>query len=176
MKLSHVSLAALMAAATLSFGANAAAYEGNSGKVTFHGQVVDSPCNLAPGQDGMDVKVDFGQLSQSQLNDGVKTPGPFAIKLQNCGLGEAENKKSVEITFNSPDQISGKNLLKTNGMATGLGISIETVTFGTALPLVGLADGDNTLSFTAFAQKADPAADVTPGDFSATTNFLISYK
>ncbi|CAE1150217.1 fimbrial protein [Serratia sp. Tan611] len=177
MKLLHVSLAALMAAATLSFGANAASYEGNSGKVTFHGQVVDAPCNLAPGQDGMDVKVDFGQLSQSQLNKNVTTAQTFELKLQNCGLANDDgSKKTAEITFNSADQIAGKNLLKTNGLATGLAIGINNITLGTPAAIAGLVDGDNTLVYTAVAQKADIATDVTPGDFSASTNFLISYK
>lgn len=32
------------------------------------------------------------------------------------------DKKTAQITFNSPNQIIGKNLLRTIGSATGLGI------------------------------------------------------
>ncbi len=56
------------------------------------------------------------------------------------------DKKTVQITFNSPNQIIGKNLLRTIGSATGLGIKINNITFGTALALTGLADGNNTLT------------------------------
>lgn len=152
---------------------NAMAATGNAGKVTFTGEVVDSPCNLAPGQDGTDVKVDFGQLSMSQLNAGVKATEPFVLKLQNCSLGG----KTASIQFNSND-VDGTNaaLLDARGTAGGVGIGIQGYTFGTAADLKGLVDGNNDLAFTAVAQKAVDGTDVTAGDFTAATNFVISYK
>ncbi|EBS3707170.1 type 1 fimbrial protein [Salmonella enterica subsp. enterica serovar Hull] len=159
-----------------------AATSGNSGKVTFLGEVVDSPCNLAPGQDGTDVKVDFGQLSMAQLNAGVKTHEPFTLKLENCALSTTASDgtvttKTAEITFNSTDvDATNTSLLKTNGSATGLGIGINGYTFGTAAPIKGLVDGNNELRFTATAQQLVAGTNVTAGDFMAATNFVIAYK
>lgn len=158
---------------------NAMAATGNSGKVTFTGEVVDTPCNLAPGQDGTDVKVDFGQLSMSQLNAGSKVTQPFALKLQNCALTTETRDvttKTTSITFNSNDTDTANTLLHTHGTATGLGIGIEGYTFGTAKELKGMVDGNNELTFSAVAQKAVAGTDVTAGDFTAATNFVISYK
>lgn len=178
---SKIAVATLMAMSLASVQALATT-TGNSGKITFTGEVVDSPCNLAPGQDGTDVKVDFGQLSMSQLNAGVKTSEPFTLKLENCALVTTDvdgntTTKTAEITFSSSDvDAANAALLKTNGGATGLGIGIDGYTFGTAAPIKGLTNGNNDLRFTATAQKRVTGTDVTAGDFMAATNFVIAYK
>ncbi|TSB25739.1 type 1 fimbrial protein [Serratia marcescens] len=174
MKTSFSKLAIVAALSLTSLGAMAA---GNNGKVTFSGEVVDAPCSLAPGQDGTDIKVDFGQLSMAQLNKGNQTPKNFNIQLEDCDL----TGKTAQITFTSADQLTGKNLLGTRGGATGLAIGLSdangSITFGTAKTLTGLnATGNNTLTYTATAQKADAGVDVTAGDFEAITNFLIAYQ
>ncbi|EAO4397487.1 type 1 fimbrial protein [Salmonella enterica] len=173
-----LAITTLMVMSMISVGAMAA---DNGGKVTFTGEVVDSPCNLAPGQDGTDVKVDFGQLSMSQLNAGVKTSEPFTLKLENCSLtttdGDTTTAKTVEITFKSTDvDANNQSLLKTNGSATGLGIGIDGYTFDTATQIKGLVNGQNDLRFTATAQRLASGTPVTAGDFIATTNFVIAYK
>ncbi|ECG0942750.1 type 1 fimbrial protein [Salmonella enterica subsp. salamae] len=173
-------MAGLVAMSMASVNAMAAA-TGNTGKVTFTGEVVDAPCNLAPGQDGTDVKVDFGQLSMSQLNAGVKTTEPFVLKLQNCALTTtdaqgATTTKTASITFNSTDVDSTNALLMTHGSATGLGIGIDGYTFGTKAGLKGMVDGNNELRFSAVAQRAVAGTNVTAGDFTAATNFVISYQ
>ncbi|ENZ1876464.1 fimbrial protein [Salmonella enterica] len=161
---------------------NAMAAAGNAGKVTFTGEVVDAPCNLAPGQDGTDVKVDFGQLSMAQMNAGVKISQPFSLKLQNCTLSTTDDQgavttKTASITFNSTDVDSTNDtLLLTHGAAQGLGIGIDGYTFGTKADIKGVMDGNNELRFTAVAQKAAASTDVTAGDFTAATNFVISYQ
>jgi type 1 fimbria pilin len=169
MKFSQIAMVTLLASG-ISFGAQAAV--GNNGTVTFTGEVRDSPCDLAAGQDGSDIKVDFSQLSMSGLNSGRSVTKDFNIKLENCVM----DKKTAEITFNSTNQIAGKNMLKTSGSATGLGIKINDITFGTALALTGLADDNNTLTYTAMVQKADDATAVTAGDFTSSANFVIAYK
>lgn len=177
----NVAMAAVMAMSLVSVSAMAI-ITGNSGKVTFQGEVVDSPCNLAPGQDGTDVKVDFGQLSMSQLNKGVKTSEQFVLKLENCALTDMTNPdnpviKTAEMTFVSTDvDATNSALLKTQGTATGLGIGINGYTFGTAAPLKGLVDGNNDLRFTATAQQLASGTNVTAGDFMAITDFKIDYK
>ncbi|EBP3305634.1 fimbrial protein [Salmonella enterica] len=181
---SKIAVATLMAMSLASIDAMAAATgnTGNTGKVTFTGEVVDSPCNLASGPDGADVKVDFGQLSMAQLNAGVKVSEQFSLKLENCALSTKAGDgtvttKTAEITFNSSDvDAANAALLKTNGGATGLGIGIDGYTFGTAAPIKGLVDGNNDLRFTATAQQRVAGTNVTAGDFMAATNFVISYK
>lgn len=153
-----------------SFGASAS---GNNGKVTFSGEVVDAPCNLAPGNDGTDIKVPFGQLSMSQLNQGHEAAEKFQILLQDCDL----TTKKAQITFSSQDQLPGKNMLGTRGSAKGLAISLNNVELGVAKALNGLnPTGDNTITYTAVAKKADEKTSVTAGTFEAITNFMISYQ
>ncbi|ECY3798008.1 type 1 fimbrial protein, partial [Salmonella enterica subsp. enterica serovar Minnesota] len=108
-----------------------------------------------------------------QLNAGIKATQPFVLKLQNCSL----NGKTASIQFNSND-VDGTNaaILDTRGTATGLGIGIQGYTFGTAAGLKGLVDGNNDLAFTAVAQQKVAKTNVTAGDFTAATNFVISYK
>lgn len=170
MKLSISQLAVITVLGMASFGASAA---GNTGKVTFSGEVVDAPCNLAPGQDGTDVKVPFGQLSMSQLNAGNVAAQKFDIQLQDCDLAA----KTADITFTGTTLSGSTTLLETQGSATGLGIGLSGITFGTAKAITGLKDtGDNTLTYTATAQRAVSGTNVTAGDFSAIANFQIAYK
>ncbi|WP_415422682.1 fimbrial protein [Serratia marcescens] len=170
MKTSISKLAVVAVLGLTSLGASAA---GNSGKVTFSGEVVDAPCNLAPGQDGTDIKVPFGQLSMSQLNAGHVAAQKFDIQLQDCDLAG----KTAQITFTGTTLSGSTTLLETQGGATGLGIGLSGITFGTAKPLTGLKDtGNNTLTYTATAQRAVAGTDVTAGDFAAITNFQISYQ
>ncbi|ENZ3332773.1 fimbrial protein [Salmonella enterica] len=173
----NVAMAVMMSLGLVSVNALAVT-TGNTGKVTFQGEVVDSPCNLAPGQDGTDVKVDFGQLSMSQLNKGVKTSEQFVLKLENCALtDDAGATKTAEITFNSTDvSATNASMLQTQGTATGLGIGINGYTFGTPVALKGLVDGNNDLRFTATAQQLATGTNVTAGDFMAITDFKIDYK
>ncbi|EBV5086532.1 type 1 fimbrial protein [Salmonella enterica] len=181
---SKIAVAALMALGLSSVGAFAAAPTGaNSGQVTFNGEVVDTPCNLAPGQDGTDVKVDFGQLSMSQLNAGVETAEPFSLHLENCNLlkDPADPTKGslvASIAFNSMDVSTDPLLMTTRGSASGLGLGIKGYKLdGTVTPLKGLTSlGNNELKFTAIAKKAVAATNVTAGDFEAATNFQITYN
>ncbi|OMP56829.1 fimbrial protein [Serratia marcescens] len=174
MKTSFSKLAIVAALGLTSLGAIA---NGNNGKVTFSGEVVDAPCSLAPGQDGTDIKVDFGQLSMAQLNKGNKTPKNFNIQLQDCDL----TSKSAQITFSSIDQLTGKNLLGTRGVATGLAIGLSDangdITLGSSKTLLALnKTGNNTLTYTATVQQANAGVNVTAGNFEAITNFLIEYQ
>lgn len=78
------------------------------------------------------------------LNSSHSVTKDFNTKLENGVM----DKKTAQITFNSPNQIIGKNLLRTIGSATGLGIKINNITFGSALALTGLYPDVNVLLFT----------------------------
>ncbi|EDD5390496.1 fimbrial protein [Salmonella enterica subsp. enterica serovar Enteritidis] len=166
---SNIAVATVMALGLMSMNTMAAGV--NTGKVSFKGTVVDTPCNLAPGADGEDVPVDFGQLSMSQLNAGHQNTQKFVINLTDCDL----TGKTAGITFDAVDTDAAKTLINTSGTATNLGIGIQGITFGTEKALTGIYDGDNALQFTAFAKKAG-ATDVTAGNFNAVSTFVISYK
>lgn len=171
---SKISVATVIALGLMSMNTMAAGV--NSGQVRFTGTVVDTPCNLAPGEDGEDVPVNFGQLSMSQLNAGQQSAQNFVINLTGCDLTSATPAKTAGITFNAMDTNAGNNLIMAGGTATGLGIGIQGITFGTEKALTGLHDGDNALSFTAFAKKAVDGTNVTAGNFNAVSTFVISYK
>ncbi|EAO1992398.1 type 1 fimbrial protein [Salmonella enterica] len=168
---SKIAVTTVMALGLMSMNSMAATGV-NDGKVTFSGSVVDTPCNLAPGADGRDIPVEFGQLSMSQLNADQQSSQNFVIKLENCNL----SGKTAGITFDSVDVNAGKTLINAGGTATGLGIGIQGITFGTEKELTGVHDGDNDLQFTAFAKKAVDGTNVTAGSFNAISTFVISYK
>ncbi|EPP0275061.1 fimbrial protein [Salmonella enterica subsp. enterica] len=144
---------------------------GNSGEVFFKGEVVDTPCNLAPGEAGQAVQVPFGQLSMAQLNANQQVAQNFTIGLTGCAL----NGKTAAITFSSDRADAANTLIQTSGTATGLGIGIDGYTFGTEKAL-NVTDGDNTLRFTAVAKRLAAGTDVTAGNFDAISNFVINYK
>ncbi|EMK1730668.1 type 1 fimbrial protein [Salmonella enterica] len=169
---SKIAVATVMALGLMSMNTMAAGV--NSGQVRFSGTVVDTPCNLAPGADGEDVPVEFGQLSLSQLNAGQQSAQNFVINLTGCDLGATP--KTTSIKFDATDTNAGNTLIMPGGRATGLGIGIQGITLGTEKVLAGVHDGNNALSFTAFAKKAVDGTDVTAGDFFATSSFVISYK
>ncbi|MGG7246447.1 fimbrial protein [Escherichia coli] len=172
---SKIAVATLMALCSAS--ASVMAADVNKGQVTFSGEVVETACSLAAGQDGTDVKVDFGQLSATYLNNGGEATAPFVLKLENCSLGTDPDRKTVSIAFDSTTKdATTPALMSTTGSAGNVGIGIDGYTLGApASDLSGIVDGNNTLNFTAVAKKlAD--ADVTPGDFSAISTFQISYK
>ncbi|EAM8425032.1 type 1 fimbrial protein [Salmonella enterica] len=166
---SNIAVATVMALGLMSMNTMAAGV--NSGKVSFKGTVVDTPCSLAPDENGEDVKVNFGQLSLSQLNAGHQTTQNFVINLNDCDL----TGKTAGITFDAVDTDAAKTLINASGTASNLGIGIQGITFGTEKALTGTHDGDNALQFTAFAKKA-AATDVTAGNFDAVSTFVISYK
>ncbi|EHL5467409.1 type 1 fimbrial protein [Salmonella enterica subsp. houtenae serovar 44:z36,[z38]:-] len=170
---SKITVATVMALGLMSMNTMAAV---NSGRVTFSGTVVDTPCNLAPGADGEDVPVDFGQLSLSQLNANQASSKEFDINLTGCDLTSATPAKTASITFSSLNTNTAKTMIEASGRATGLGIGIDGITFGTEKNLDGLHDGDNTLTFTAKAQKLSADTNVTAGNFTAVSTFVINYK
>ncbi|WP_202197002.1 fimbrial protein, partial [Escherichia coli] len=53
----------------------------------------------------------------------------------------------------------------------------ELVKFdGTAGKATTIQPGDNTLHYTAWVKKATAQSAVNPGDFSAVTNFVLTYQ
>ncbi|WP_415896174.1 fimbrial protein [Providencia rettgeri] len=127
-------------------------------------------------------------------DNGQSTPRNFDILLENCSfeeespVGPGEDTRAlvgntVKITFGgSPAAGSAgpiNTLLGITGTAKGAGVAI-TDGSGTVIELNKesngreLINGDNTLNFSAYLQGIDDASLAT-GEFTAVTNFTLSY-
>jgi type 1 fimbria pilin len=151
----------------------------STGVVKFEGTVVESPCFIS--LDTAEQTVSLGDVAKSQLDTAGQTssPKPFQIKLQKC---DASDGKKFTIAFNaSTDGTDGSELSVAEadrGVAIGIRDKVggEVDFKGTASEAIEMIDDENILEFTAYAKKASDADSVTPGAFTAQTNFQIDYK
>ncbi|MEX9875466.1 fimbrial protein [Providencia rettgeri] len=194
MKFNKITTALIFTAGLATFGVQAASEPSQgSGKITFTGSIIESACSINP--DSTNQEIDLGQIAKSQLKDnGQSTPRNFDILLENCSfeeespVGPGEDTRAlvgntVKITFGgSPAAGSAgpiNTLLGITGTAKGAGVAI-TDGSGTVIELNKesngreLINGDNTLNFSAYLQGIDDASLAT-GEFTAVTNFTLSY-
>ncbi|CAI1103956.1 Fimbria A protein precursor [Serratia quinivorans] len=174
MKLNKIMMATVMA-----FGISSTAYAADAGhgKVTFNGSIVDAPCSIS--QETADQTVNLGQVSNVALAAGGKTsPKQFKIELEDCTV---ETGKTVQVTFSGSKALKdNKNLLAITGSASGAGVAMKDGTgalieLGKAIEAQMLQNGKNTLQFTAFMQGLSDTSVVTPGEFTAVTDFTLAY-
>lgn len=172
---------AVVTTIVLGLASTANAADVNSGRVTFTGTIMDTPCDLKAGQNGSDVKVNFNQLSKSQLNASRTSIEKFTIALTNCDL----TGKTTSITFTSPSQDASNAFIGTQIANLGIKLALanmgDDIVLGTAKTLNGLNTiGNNELNFDAIAYKTSAGSEkadlVTEGNFEAISNFVISYK
>lgn len=175
MKKTTVAAAMLFA---LCANVNAAPSQG-SGTVNFVGAIVDAPCSITP--ESVDQTVDMGQIANATLDTyGESAPQKFAIKLEGCAF---ETAKSVDVTFTGAADNTAKDQLQLQGSAKGAAIEMinmksgEKIVLGKASNFDGLIDGSNTLNLSAKLVKTSADEnDIVPGNFTATTNFVLAYK
>jgi P pilus assembly protein, pilin FimA len=176
-------MAGAVAMALVSFGANAAPASSNQGQgqVNFKGTVINAPCGIAP--ESADQTIDFGQISKTHLtNNGVSQHKNVDIKLVNCDLEGAQ--KTVTITFSGSNLATGEasdELGTSGGTGTAIKMSTPTGEFvkfdgKTAAGKYNLKNGDNTMRYSAWVQKASGEETVTEGDFAAVANFNLAYE
>lgn len=186
-----------LAIATLVLGAMSTsvfAAEGGTGKITFNGSIIVSPCSIAPGNEEQNIPL--GQISNVTLeNGGMSTPQPFSIKLDGCALnatykgtndeGEAIDipyNNTVSIQFNGTPWMNGTTntgLIRLTGEGQGAGVKLMTpagtkINIGSTVTQNFVA-GDNELRFQAALEGVKGTA-VTPGQFDAVTNFVLTYN
>ncbi|MGG5825548.1 MULTISPECIES: fimbrial protein [Aeromonas] len=157
---------------------NAAPAQG-SGTVNFVGAIVDAPCSITP--ESVDQTVQMGSISNATLDTyGESASQQFNIKLAGCAL---ETAKSVDVTFNGAADNTAKDQLQLQGPAKGAAIEMmnvnsgEKIVLGKASNFDGLVDGSNTLKLSAkLVKTAADKDDIVPGNFTATTNFVLAYK
>lgn len=153
-----------------------AAGAGN-GTVTFEGSIIEAACSISP--ESVDQTVSLGQVARSQLADGgTGAPEPFYIKLVGC---DTSTLKTVTSTFTGAKSSEVPGALGIVGTATGAGIMMRDgtgaqVVLGTPTAAQDLQDGHNTLSYGAYLQGSSLADAVKPGEFTAVTNFSLSYQ
>ncbi|NWA72891.1 fimbrial protein [Serratia proteamaculans] len=181
----------IMIAAVLAFGASsmmAQAANQGSGTVTFTGEIIDAPCSIAPGN--IDQTISLGQISNLSLKDGRESDVKegFKIVLEDCTSATAQN---VQTTFTGEaGGADGKNMkmigLGSGSTAKGASIVITdnhnsnaVVELGTktAGQIIKAGDTDAELEFTAFLKgNGGTLNTITPGAFSSTVNFALSYQ
>ena len=151
---------------------------GGSGTITFTGSIIDSPCTLTA--DTQNQTIELGQVSnKALLNQGRSVPKAFKLELQQCDISTL---KTVQVTFAGDQDSVDPTLLGMTGSARGAGIALTNgsgtlVKLGEATPSHALLEGNNTLSFSAYLQgTAAKDIAITPGVYSAVTNFLLTYQ
>nr|WP_314266344.1 fimbrial protein [uncultured Moellerella sp.] len=186
MKLTQLAIATVFAASVVPFSSMA----DNNGTINFVGSVVNTPCNIQ--QSSLKQTVDFGQLSRKALESGVDAEADFDIKFTGCNFtdfsettdgttGEVTKHpvKSMDLVFTGQNYSDDNKLLSTSpNNANNLGIAIEGFEFGTAKNVLpnGNITGDVTLNFKALATAIDKTKGVSEGQFSAISNFRITYQ
>ncbi|MET3050600.1 fimbrial protein [Pseudomonas alkylphenolica] len=184
----HKTPLAMLAALVLASGAAyaedtvtppaAASAVGGSGKVNFVGSIIDAPCSLDAESKDQTVRMD--EISNKTLaNQGESSMQSFNIELKQCDISKM---KKVKVTFGGDADLTDPTLLGIAGSAKGAGIALTNgsgaqVKLGEASAARTLLEGNNTLAFGAFL-RGTTAKDVavTPGEFTATANFMLAYE
>ena len=79
----------------LTFTASAADNQG-SGKITFTGEVISSPCSIKPGDENQTIEL--GEVADSVLNSGKNAlPVDVNIHLQDCVLSQTTGQSTTTI-------------------------------------------------------------------------------
>ncbi len=175
-----VSFKTALASMILLAGSSSAVYAAGAGggTVTFEGAIIEAACSIDP--DSVDQTVKLGQVAKSQLEAGGNaSPEAFYIKLKGCDLASLTDK-TVTTTFTGAASAAVPGALGIVGDAQGAGIMMvdgsgTVITLGTATIPQLLQDGNNTLTYSAYLKGA-ASGTITPGEFTAVTNFSLAYQ
>lgn len=176
--MSVVMKTALASMVLLAISASGVQAAGGSGQITFQGEIMDSACAIKPGSS--DQTITLAQVAKSQLSTGGVSPTEtFQIELVGCDQGTLTNK-TVTATFTGPGSADVTGALGIVGTAGGAGIMMvdgsgKAITLGAATTAQQFQNNNNTLSFGAYL-KGKATGTITPGDFSAVTNFSLAYQ
>lgn len=168
----------MLSASVFAEGTGTPADQGH-GVIKFVGAIVDAPCSIAP--ESVDQTIQMGQIANSLLEHQGEGPlRPFEIQLKGCSLDTA---KTASITFNGIADDSEKKHLSLNGIAKGAAIAMVSqrdgseVVLGTPTKVLSLVDGDNHLKFGAkLVSNLKNGEKATPGEFTATSDFIMTYQ
>lgn len=150
--------------------------------VHFSGALVAEPCTLPDTE--TDIHLDFGSVIEKSLYQYQRTKSqPFTIHLEAC---DPALMKTVSVTFTgtADDELTTLLALDPTSDAKGVAIGLEMpngspLGINKAAPWQQLTAGNNSLTFNAYVQIKPQALSmktVTPGVFSAISNFVLSYQ
>jgi major pilin subunit PapA len=155
-----------------------------SGKVQFHGYIVNAPCSIVSDDP---IKVEFGQISNKLLNNGTSFDGESQIKSFNIELADCDvsdlTDGTVATTFtyngatttgNTADYV-GLDSLPDSGAGIVIFAANEQVKNGVALAPKKIQNGPNSLAFSSYVKGLGLAA-VKTGEFYANANFALNYQ
>ncbi|ELF6832527.1 type 1 fimbrial protein [Vibrio cholerae] len=156
-----------------------AAGSAGQGVVNFTGAIIDSPCSISP--ESMDQTINMGLISNDLLERQGETPLlPFNIHLESCST---ETAKAATIIFSGISDGVDKKHLAISGTGKGAAIALvnkqdnSEIELGTKTKAISLVEGDNVLQFAAkLVSNLKAEEKATAGEFTATTNFTISYE
>ncbi|EBR0130263.1 MULTISPECIES: fimbrial protein [Enterobacterales] len=199
-RLNNVFLSFLIASSTSGVALAEGEQGQGSGKVVFHGYIIDAPCTIVSDNP---IQVEFGQISRKVLaangNTGESHIQPFNIELADCSFEEGQDgtyvKNQVAITFSYTDAgtITGEegkpetiDMVGLDGKENiGAGVVITSgntrVKNNVPLPLKSLQAGPNTLEFSSYVKgiglpDVDGQTPIKTGEFYATANFSLAYQ
>ena len=150
--------------------------------VHLSGALVAEPCTL-PDSD-TDIHLDFGTVIESYLYEYRKTLSkPFFIHLIDC---DPSLYNTLSVTFQGPPDSEDPGILALDPTSTAKGVAIgfalqdgSPLSVNKPAPYQTIAQGNNTLAFSAFVQ-AEPSAvlnkTLVVGDFKAIATFILSYQ
>lgn len=168
-------LATAMGVLMIAGAANAA--DQGSGKVTFHGSIIDAPCSITP--ETVDQTVELGQVSSASLENGGKSsPATFHIDLENCDTATAS---TVTATFSGTPSVANPDLLSIVGTAAGASIGITNsdgnlIKLGEASAPTTIGGSTAEMLFGAYLQGNGASATIVPGEFTSVANFTLAYQ
>lgn len=150
----------------------------------FHGELIDEPCVIKPGDEIIVITLD--KVTDSAFYHGVERTKSqqFEIHLSECDLS-MDNKVSITFKGDENKAMAGKGFLALSPIsrASGIAIGLED-SDGVLLPInqpsknMALLSTNNTLRFSAFIQ-AEPTAianqSIKRGPFSAIATFHLNY-
>ncbi|WP_272517463.1 MULTISPECIES: fimbrial protein [unclassified Providencia] len=187
-------LAISLTAASMMYGASVFAADATpttgpfgSGKVTFTGTIINSPCDIAPGDDA--ITVQLGQISYRHLKnaDDVSDSKPFTIHLQNCAFDpdDAVSDKNpvgkmskVTVSFSGNADTNNKGYINT-GNAQNVAVQLlksdnhSILVPNTDVDTQQLQAGNNELNF--FARVVALSNTVSPGSIESSVTYTLKY-
>ncbi|EAA7659899.1 fimbrial protein [Salmonella enterica subsp. enterica serovar Havana] len=194
MKSSHFCKLAVTASLVMGIISGAQAAGSNTAKVTFLGNIVDSPCSVT--LDTEDQTVNMGSsIGNGTLSNGkttINNARTFHIDLEGCTWATEKNMNVVFTTGSGTTAATGATdnlaLMKTDGTGAISNVSLAIGDAGknniklgdTYTQAIADLDGDTildekqSLNFTAWLVGAATGT-VGTGEFSSAANVTISY-
>lgn len=154
----------------------------NTGNYSFRGNVIITPCQIAPGSEK--VAVDFKQISVKELYTSSKSkPLPFSIHLVNCSTAVFN---AVTVTFDGTENANLPEHLAINikSEASGIGIGLlnnndTPIKLSTPSLAQNLTDNNTELKFKAYVEAEPDALNnetITYGNFYSTAYYTLNYQ